>query len=97
MALPGELEYAGKYYAEDLNRKFHGKPFLDREVSAVYVYRKEVDEKKLHLQKEEVESVRWLDYHTCLSLVRQGDQRFCADVQDLEILGAYLGVPEEEE
>lgn len=91
-ALPGELEYAGKYYAEDLNREFHGKPFLDREVSAVYVYRKEVDEKKLRLQKEEVESVRWLDYHTCLKLVRQGDQRFCADAQDLEILGRYLGI-----
>lgn len=90
-AMPEELDYIGTYYKEDLERQFHGKPFLNKEASAVYVYQGNVDETQLQLQKEEVDSVRWLDYQTCRKLVEQNDPRFCADKEDLDLLDNYLG------
>lgn len=96
-AMPGELEFVGKFYVDDVNRTFHGKPFLNREMTSVYIYRKEVDEQKLHLQKEEVESVRWLDYEVCRELTRQKDKRFCMDMASLELIGNYLGMEVEDQ
>lgn len=89
-AAPGELVYIGKYDTGDIAEIFNGKPFLDREISAVYVYQKEINEKKLRLQKEEVDSVRWMSYRECCAWIGQGDERFCVDLQDLELLGQYL-------
>lgn len=89
-----ELNYAGAYYKEDPYQEFHGRPFLNREVTSVYVYRKTVDADELSLEKEEVDSVRWMDYETCRNLVRQKDSRFCLDEEDLELLGRYLHVDE---
>ena len=90
-ARPGELEYVGLYDSGDIEASFHGKPFHDREISAVYVYRKDVDETRLCLQKEEVDSVRWMKYEECCAIAKQNDSRFCIHPRELELLGRCLG------
>lgn len=64
-----DLEFAGfhKGYMEDM---FYGNMFRDSEVSAVYVYRKTVDADQLTLQKEEVESVMWMELGQCVEAVK---------------------------
>lgn len=60
MADPEELEYVGRFDSGDILAEFDGRPFHDREISAVYVYRKPVDAAALKLQEEEVDAVKWM-------------------------------------
>ena len=94
-AQPEELEYAGIFDSGDILAEFDGKPFHDREISAVFVYRKEIDAAKLNLQKEEVDSVRWIDYEECCSFAEQEDSRFCVKLRGLQLVGQYLGAERE--
>lgn len=90
VAAPEELAYAGVFDTGDIYAEFHGKPFHDHEISAVYIYRKEVDADRLQLQADEVASVHWMDYRTCCQHVKDGDTQFCIHPRDLELLGAYM-------
>ena len=50
---------------------FHGKKFIDNQVTRVYrLKRNDIDITKLHIQKEEIESVMWMDYEECLQAVK---------------------------
>ena len=84
-----DLHLAGmrKAYFEDV---FYGKPFRDYEISAVYVYDKPVDEKKLVLQESEVEDVKWMDFQECCRRVDHGVMKHCIYMDELEIVGRYL-------
>ena len=89
-----ELQYAFLHlgYAE---ANFYGKPFKNAEISAVYIYDKEVDIRKLKLQQEEVESVCWMDYETALEEIREEDRRgvcekYCVFLDEFEKLGEWL-------
>ena len=84
-----DLHLAGmrKAYFEDV---FYGKPFRDYEISAVYVYDKSVDEKKLVLQESEVEDVKWMDFQECCRRVDHGGMKHCIYMDELEIVGRYL-------
>lgn len=88
----GDLEYAGYFDSGDELEIFDGKPFHEHEIASVFVYRKEIDAEKLNLQKEEVESVCWMDYNECRRLVEQGDKKFCVHISGLLLLGRYLGI-----
>ena len=48
---------------------FHGKPFLNHEVSKVYIYKEKIRDEDIHIQEEEVESVLWMDLEECLKEV----------------------------
>lgn len=79
-------------YAE---AEFYGKPFKNAEISMVYVYEKEVDITKLKLQKEEVESVCWMEYETALKEIREEAERescekYCIFLDEFEQLGQWL-------
>lgn len=89
-AAPEDLEYAGRFDSGDILAEFDGKPFHDREISAVYVYRKPVDASKLKLQEEEVDSVKWMPYEKVLQAARNGDPDFCVNEKGLKLLGEYL-------
>lgn len=69
---------------------FYGKPFLDRQFSSVYLYRKEIDEKQLLLQESEIESVCFMDYEECLSGILDGDSAFCIFPEEFLLLKEYL-------
>ena len=53
-----ELQFLG-FHEGVVETEFYGKPFRNHEISAMYLYEKEIDITKLCLQKEEVESVRF--------------------------------------
>lgn len=66
--------------------EFHGEMFKDRQVSRVYLLWKEIDITKLRLQKEEVESVMWMDYQECVDAVKAGSIPNCISLQELNML-----------
>ena len=84
-----DLEFAGFHmgYMEDM---FYGNMFRDSEVSAVYVYRKTVDADQLTLQKEEVESVMWMELGQCVEAVRNHGIPNCIYLDELEMIERYL-------
>ena len=65
---------------------FHGELFKDRQVSRVYLLWKEIDITKLRLQKEEVESVMWMDYMECVNAVKSGSIPNCISLEELKML-----------
>ena len=91
-----DLHLAGmrKAYFEDV---FYGKPFRDYEISAVYIYDRPVDEKKLILQESEVERVKWMDFKECCREVKEGSMKNCIYMDELEIIGKYLDIWDEED
>ena len=70
---------------------FHGKPFHEREISAVYVYDRPVDISQIVLQESEVESVCWMELEVCLERVRNNDAEICTQLGELELLNRYQG------
>lgn len=88
-AEPGQLSYVGmrKGYCES---EFYGRPFKNREFSSVYVYREPVEISGLVLQKEEVESVLWMDLEECCGKVASGELPNCIYLDELELLQQYL-------
>lgn len=87
-----ELIYAGSFDGGLISAEFDGKPFLDHEIASVYIYDQPIDADSLQLQREEVESVQWMDYETCRRLVTQGDPRFCLRPEGLELVGRCLNI-----
>ena len=84
-----DLIYVGQitiYYEGE----FYDKPFRNHEISKVYLYSREVDEKKLHLQEEEVESVKWMDLELCLETINKDSSGYCIPVRELEMIKEYL-------
>ena len=65
---------------------FHGELFKDRQVSRVYLLWKKIDITKLRLQKEEVESVMWMDYMECVNAVKSGSIPNCISLEELKML-----------
>lgn len=80
-----ELLFVG-FHEESEEAEFYGKPFHNHEISKVYVYTGQVEEKKLILQKEEVESVIWMDYEECLSKMDSGELVNCLNKKELNML-----------
>ena len=84
-----DLHFMG-YHEGFCQEEFYGKPFRNHEISAVYVYQKEIDASQLRLQPEEVESVRWFSFEECLERAQMGDKSYCLFADEMEMLGKYL-------
>lgn len=86
-----ELIYAfthiGRHEAE-----FYGKVFRNYEYSRIYLYECGLSEEEMHLQKEEVESVLWMDYRECLEQIRRGDLNHCIFLDEFERLAEEIEV-----
>ena len=65
---------------------FHGKPFLDHQVSNVYVLVRDVEPSEMTLQASEVQSVVWMPLCEVRRYVAEGDPRFCVAPDEVEIL-----------
>jgi len=83
-----ELSYVG-LHEEQEEAVFYGRPFRNHEISHVYVYEKPVDENNLVLQKDEVESVLWMDYEECLSRMKDGTLVNCLNEKELHMLAQW--------
>ena len=86
-----DFEFIGTFRV-NFEKEFHGRLFKDNEVAFVYIYNKEVDEDKLTLQAEEVESVKWFDLEEVYEGKKRHDETFCVPLQSLEMLKNSLGI-----
>ncbi len=77
-----------KGYTEEI---FYGRMFKDAEWSQVYLYDRPVEIEELRLQDTEVESVCWMDYHTCLRHIQEKSLPNCIYEEEFLMIGSYLG------
>lgn len=84
-----DLRFIGFHegYIEDI---FWGQPFIDWEISAVYLYEKPVDEKALSLQKSEVDEALFMDYEKVLEGIRDGSLKTCIYPEEFLLLKKAL-------
>ena len=83
----GELIFCGnRHICED--GVFHGQPFHDRQYSRVFALWR--DQEAFRLQKEEIDSVRWMEMEACLEAVRQNTIPHCIYPEELEMVKAAL-------
>ena len=80
-----ELQLIG-YHRADLRTSFYGKPFLDQEISAVYLYEKPVRITDLILQESEVEGAVFFELEEALSRVRNGTLPNCIYEDELQMV-----------
>lgn len=90
-ALPEELIYIGLHDGFE-EAEFYGRPFVNHEISKVYLYKKPVKIESLILQAEEVESVIWMDFQMCLEHMQKKNMRLCLNQNEMEMLGKALGI-----
>jgi len=85
-----ELQYCGKrfiYYEE----MFYGEPFIDNQVSNIYILWLDREAEDFTLQKEEVEEVKWFGFEECVELVRRNGIPHCIMMEELEMLRRGYG------
>lgn len=85
VASPQELIYCGQrrfFY----HSTFHGKPFLDHQVSNVYCLWRDVEPEEMTLQRTEVESVLWMDLEACLEAVHTNRIPHCIREEELRMV-----------
>ena len=81
-----DLKYIGMHSCS-INTEFYGKPFINNEISAIYIYEKFVDVLKLNLQIEEVQSVKWMEYTECRNRIKAGTLNHCIHLDEFLMLG----------
>ena len=84
-----ELEFAG-FFESQYEGDFYGKPFINHEKAAVYVYRRPVEAERLELQADEVESVRWMDLERACQAAKTQADGFCLQEGELLLLKNWL-------
>lgn len=86
-ANPDELIFCGqrRFFHCDV---FHGRPFLDNQVSNVYCLWRDVEPEDLTLQTSEVSAVRWMPLEECIQGVRAGSFPNCIALEELEMVAA---------
>lgn len=70
--------------------EFHGLPYVDNQVAKVFLLWKEIDVEDMVLQKEEIESVMWMEFEECKEAVRQNTIPHCIDLRELELLEEHM-------
>lgn len=84
-----ELRFIGFHegYMENI---FWGQPFKDWEISAVYLYEKQIDEDRLTLQKDEVEEAVFMDYDQVLEGISNGLFPTCIYPEEFKLIKKAL-------
>lgn len=86
---PEELKevFVHRGYAKEV---FYGKPFINHEYSKVYLCERDLRPEEMKLQKEEVESVLWMDYRAVLDGIRNATLKHCIFEEEYEKLTAAI-------
>ena len=84
-----ELIYCGRRRIH-YEGEFNGIPFIDNQVSNVYMIWKDIEASALKLQKEEVEEAIWMDFCQCLKAVAENSMPHCIMQEELNILNNAL-------
>ncbi len=85
-----DLIVCGKNLIE-MHGNFHGEPFWDRQISMVFLLWKDEEAEDFQVQKEEIDSVMWMDFTACREAVVQMSIPNCIDIKELDMLEAYCG------
>ena len=88
-AEPEDLAFIGTFHIR-FEKVFHGRLFRDDEIAWVYRLEKEIDERTLVLQEEEVEDYAWFDPYEVADEVKNGSLRFCVPLEGMNLLLADL-------
>lgn len=94
-ALPEEFHYIGMLHHE-YREEFYGRPFHDNQLSYIFILHCVEEPEEMHLQEEEVESVRWIEYEKCRKAIADGSIPNCIYPPEFKLLGEKLGVFHEE-
>lgn len=84
-AVPEDFLYVGTRIKKSC-KEFYGKPFIDNQLSYIYIYKGAVDTDTLRLQEEEVESVEWMPLDTVMQRLGDPDFPNCIYLEELEML-----------
>ena len=84
-----QLHYCGIRYIR-YDDEFFGKEFHDRQVSKVFALWLDTDESGFELQKEEVDSVLWMDLDECIKNVRENTFKHCIVMEELMLLKDHI-------
>lgn len=84
-AAPEELLYLFRHTGY-MEKEFNGELFKNYECSGVYLYLKPVEAEQLKLQKEEVESVAWMELESCSRQVHLNNPAYCIFPDEMEEL-----------
>ena len=82
-ARPEDLVYLGKRSVKH-DGVFHGKPFHNRQISAVFVLRCDKRAAEFKIQESEIESVEWTDLDDCIEAVRKNALPNCISLSELK-------------
>ena len=66
--------------------EFHGIPYVDNQISKVFLLWKDIEIEELRLQTEEIESAMWMDFEECKDAVRNHTIPTCINIKELELL-----------
>lgn len=84
-----DLHYCGKRKIH-YERFFHGKYFIDNQISNVYVLWLDKEEDEFSLQKEEVEAVRWMNFAECRKAVEENTIQNCIVMEELDMINSLI-------
>lgn len=82
-----ELIYCGTRQI-DWEGAFYGNPFLDHQISNVYVLVRDLEEKDFALQESEIESVMWMDFEDCMEAVKKNAIPHCIVPEELQMVAS---------
>lgn len=84
-AKPAELILLEKRRVSEDN-VFHGKRFINNEITWVYLYRGEVRENELCHEQTEISALEWFSGEALQAAMKENDPRFCIDPKELELV-----------
>ncbi len=84
-----QLHYCGIRHIR-YDDEFFGKEFHDRQVSKVFALWNDTDESGFELQKEEVDSVLWIDFDECVESVKRNAFKHCIIMEELMLLKDHI-------
>ena len=68
----------------------HGLPYHDRHISKIFILFKDVDENEFHIDTNEVEFLKWMDWKDCIQGVQNNTIVHDIEMEEIEMLEAYL-------
>ena len=84
-----DLRFCGRRHTRYAER-FHGKPFLDDEVTNVYALILDRAAEDFVIQKEELSCVRWFDLEDALRAIPAGTIPHCIYPEELALVRTFL-------
>ncbi len=88
-AIPEELIDCGTKHLI-IKTQFREMPYEDNQISKVFLLWKDMEIREFVVQKEEIDSVVWIEFKACKEAVMKKEIPNCIDIEELEMLEAHL-------